>query len=94
MLTTKEVGQKLFVCTESVRSYIRSGQLKAIRIAKGKKFEYRISNEAIEDFKRKYQNIEKSNLNTLPECDINDGKDWKLLTMEDFINEKSNKKTT
>ena len=54
MLTTKEAGNKLFVCAGAVRNYIRLGKLKAQKVKKGMRTEYRIKNDDLEEFKKKY----------------------------------------
>ena len=55
MLTVKEASNKLFVCQEAVRQYIRTGKLKAIEIYRGLRKEYRIKQSDLEDFRNKYQ---------------------------------------
>lgn len=63
MLTTKEAGKKLFVTDETVRKYIRIGvgehkyKLPAIKISKGRKWEYRIKQSDLEEFKNNFLTI-------------------------------------
>lgn len=60
MMTTKEVAKKLFVCEAAIRKYITEGlgkkndkeKLKAIRVMKGARPEYRIRLEDLEIFKK------------------------------------------
>ncbi len=60
MLTTKEAASKLFVCTGAVRHYIRVGvgkqkeKLKAIQVKHGMRTEYRIKNDDLEEFRKKW----------------------------------------
>jgi hypothetical protein len=59
-MTTKEVAKKLFVCDAAVRKYINEGlgskndkiKLKAIKVMKGARIEYRISLKDLDDFKK------------------------------------------
>ncbi len=60
MLTTKEAGNKLYVCAGAVRNYIRNGvgnppeKLKAIKVKRGRRTEYRIKQDDLEEFRKKY----------------------------------------
>jgi hypothetical protein len=63
MLTTKEAGKKLFVCEETIRQYIRKGvgpnneKLPAMKIPRGRKWEYRIKQNDLENFRKKHLTI-------------------------------------
>jgi hypothetical protein len=60
MMTTKEAAKKLFVCDAAIRKYIREGlgpkndkvKLKAIKVMKGARVEYRITLKDFDDFKK------------------------------------------
>lgn len=45
-LTTKQVAEKLNIAISTVTFYIRTGQLKAIKLGKG----YRVTEENLENF--------------------------------------------
>lgn len=68
MLTTKQAASQVHVCTGTVRNYIRNGvgsppeKLKAIWVMVGRRREYRIKNDDLEYFRKKYltnENIER-----------------------------------
>ncbi len=60
MLTVKEAANKLYVCPGAVRNYIRNGvgkqkeKLKAIQVKHGLRTEYRIKQDDLEEFRKKY----------------------------------------
>jgi len=49
-----EVAIILKVSTNTVRSYIKKGQLKATKIKRGLRFQYEISQENIDEFNEKH----------------------------------------
>lgn len=60
MLTVKETARKLSVEMQTVRNYIRNGvgkekeKLKAIHVMHGRRKEYRIKQDDLEEFRKKY----------------------------------------
>lgn len=60
MLSIKEAANKLSVEPQTVRNYIRNGvgkeheKLKAIHVMHGRRKEYRIKNDDLEYFRKKY----------------------------------------
>lgn len=60
MLSVKEAANKLSVERQTVRNYIRNGvgkqkeRLKAIQVKHGLRTEYRIKQDDLEEFRKKY----------------------------------------
>lgn len=60
MITTKEAAKILCVERQTIRNYIRKGvgkekeQLKAIQVYHGRRLEYRIKLEDLENFRKKW----------------------------------------
>jgi len=60
MLSTKEAARLISVETQTIRNYIRNGtgkeneKLKAIQIYHGRRLEYRIKNDDLEYYRKKY----------------------------------------
>lgn len=60
MLNTKEAAKKLSVERQTIRNYIRNGvgnppeKLKAIKVMHGRRVEYRIKNDDLEYYRKKY----------------------------------------
>lgn len=65
MLTVKEAAKKLCVDPQTVRNYIRNGvgneneKLPAIKVAHGRLKQYRIKQEDLENYKKKWLSVNK-----------------------------------
>lgn len=57
MLTVKEAAIKTGYCEESIRRFIRSGDLKAIKLPHGKNGEYRIKESDIASIHKSKRNV-------------------------------------